>query len=89
MTSALSGKRIAFLVANTGVEQVELTGPWEHVQRAGGEPVLVAPDKADVQAMNGDVDKGDTFNPDLAVGDAKADDLDAFNDALTDVFSKS
>jgi protease I len=77
MTSALSGKRIAFLVANAGVEQVELTGPWEHVQRAGGEPVLVAPEKADVQAMNGDVDKGDTFNPDLAVGDANADDFDA------------
>ncbi|HYM57755.1 MAG TPA: hypothetical protein VES79_07320 [Solirubrobacteraceae bacterium] len=25
----LDGKRIAFLVANEGVEQVELTEPWE------------------------------------------------------------
>jgi len=77
MASPLSGKRIAFLVANLGVEQVELTSPWEHVQQAGGEPVLIAPEKAEVQAVNGDIEKGDTFDPDLAVGDANADDFDA------------
>ncbi len=76
MTANLNGKRIAFLVANSGVEQVELTSPWQHVQDAGGQPVLVALEKAEVQAMNGDVDKGDTFQPDLAVADADAADFD-------------
>ena len=31
----LDGKRIAFLVANEGVEQVELTEPWKAVEQAG------------------------------------------------------
>jgi len=47
------------------------------VKDAGGEPVLVAPEKETVQAMNGDVEKGDTFDPDLALGDAAAGDFDA------------
>ena len=77
MTAALSGKRIAFLVANVGVEQVELTSPWQHVKDAGAEPVLIAPEKSEVQAMNGDIEKGDTFSPDLAVADADAEDFAA------------
>jgi protease I len=76
MTAVLNGKRIAFLVANAGVEQVELTSPWQHVQDTGGQPVLVAVEKSEVQAMNGDMEKGDTFQPDLAVGDADAADFD-------------
>ena len=77
VSNELSGKRVAFLVANQGVEQVELTSPWRAVQDAGGEPVLIAPEKESVQAVNGDIEKGDTFDPDLAVGDASADDFDA------------
>jgi deglycase len=77
MTGSLDGKRIAFLVANSGVEQVELTTPWAAVQDAGGTPVLIAPEKDDVQAMNGDVDKGDTFTPDDSVDAVNAADFDA------------
>jgi protease I len=77
MTDTLAGKRIAFLVANTGVEQVELTVPWEAVQDAGGTPVLIAPEKDDVQAMNGDTEKGDTFTPDASLADVRADSFDA------------
>lgn len=77
MSNELNGKRIAFLVANQGVEQVELTSPWDAVKRAGGEPVLLAPEKEQVQAVNGDVEKGDTFDPDQAVSSATADDFDA------------
>jgi deglycase len=76
-TLNLSGKRVAFLVANVGVEQVELTSPWEAVKSAGGTPVLIAPEKDRVQAMNGATDKGDTFDPDLAVADASADEFAA------------
>ena len=28
-------KKIAFLVASEGIEQVELTDPWTHVEKAG------------------------------------------------------
>jgi protease I len=77
MTNELQGKRIAFLVANVGVEQVELTSPWDHIKAAGGEPVLIAPEKSPVQAMNGDVEKGDTFDPDLTVSGADPADFAA------------
>ena len=38
MSDELQGRRVAFLVANDGVEQVELTEPWAAVEDAGGEP---------------------------------------------------
>jgi protease I len=43
MASDLQGKRIAFLVAQEGVEEVELTRPLEAVRQAGGTPELIAP----------------------------------------------
>jgi protease I len=72
----LRGKTIAFLVANEGVEQVELTEPWRAVEEAGGRPQLIAPD-ADkkVQAFN-HLDKADTFAADRAVADAAVADFD-------------
>ena len=75
MSDQLQGKRIAFLVANEGVEQVELTEPLEAVREAGAEVDLLAPDESDVQAFN-HLDKGETFTPDRAVGDAEAGDYD-------------
>ena len=44
MAGRLEGRRIAFLTANEGVEQVELTAPWDAVRDEGGEPVLLAPE---------------------------------------------
>src|SRR6478609_11513666 len=76
MAKQLSGRRIAFLVANEGVEQVELTEPWEAVEAAGGTPVLITPDGKPSQAMN-HLDKGDEFTADLAVTDANAEDFAA------------
>ncbi|MFD1051709.1 DJ-1/PfpI family protein, partial [Kibdelosporangium lantanae] len=77
MSTELRGKRIAFLVANVGVEQVELTSPWQAVKDAGGEPVLLAPEKEQVQAVQGDLNKGDTFDPDHAIADVSPGDFDA------------
>ena len=68
MANELNGKKIAFLVALEGIEQVELTSPWEAVEAAGGEPVLVAPETGKVQAFN-HLDKGDTFEATVATGD--------------------
>ena len=75
MTESIEGKKVAFLVANEGVEQVELTEPWKAVQDAGGEPVLIAPEAGEVQAFN-HLDKGDTFEATVGAGEANADDYD-------------
>jgi len=75
MSNELSGKRVAFLVANSGVEQVELTTPWQAVKDSGATPVLIAPEKEAVQAVNNDIEKGDTFEPDSAVTDADVADF--------------
>lgn len=75
MAQALQGKTIAFLVSNDGVEQIELTEPWQRVEKEGGEPVLVAPQAGEVQARNGDVDPDDTFQVDRVVSEASATDF--------------
>lgn len=76
MADELSGKRVAFLVANEGVEQVELTRPWQAVEEAGGEPVLISLKAGEVQAYN-HLDKGDTFQAAEAVKAADATRFDA------------
>ena len=75
MSERLQGKKIAFLVANEGVEQVELTEPLNAVRDAGAEVHLVALEAEEIQAFN-HLDKGDTFTPDKAVGSADASDYD-------------
>ena len=73
---SLNGKKIAFLVAPEGVEQVELTEPWKTVQDGGGYPVLLSTgDVHTVQAFH-HLDKGDTFEVDLPVGRAGVEDYD-------------
>jgi protease I len=73
----LKGRRVAFIVANEGVEQVELTSPWDAVRQEGGEPVLVAPKPGHVQAFN-HLDKGGTFPVGTTTQEASVDDFDAF-----------
>ena len=74
MGTELNGKRVAFL-ATDGVEQVELTEPWEAVEKAGGEPELVSLQTGKIQGFSHH-DKGDTFPVDKAVKDANASDYD-------------
>ena len=69
MTQDLTGKTIAFLVAAEGIEQVELTSPWQAVQEAGGTPQLVSPEAGEVQAYD-HLDKADTFPVDVPVASA-------------------
>jgi protease I len=76
MTSELNGRRVAFLTANEGVEQVELTTPWQAVKDAGGIPELLAPEAGTVQGFN-HVDKADTFEAHRSVRDADPLDYDA------------
>jgi protease I len=69
MSDELNGKTIAFLVSNEGIEQIELTRPWEAIEDAGGRPILLAPDEGKAQAFE-HLDKADTFDVDKAVGAA-------------------
>jgi protease I len=67
----LQGKKIAILVANEGIEQIELVEPRKAVEDAGAETELIAPEAGTVQAFN-HLDKADTFDVDVTTSDADA-----------------
>lgn len=73
MAGALDGRKVAFLVATEGIEQVELTDPWQTVEKEGGEPVLISTETGKVQAFD-HLDKADTFEATVAASDASVDD---------------
>jgi protease I len=75
MSDLLQGKKIAFLSANEGVEQVELTEPLKAVREAGAEAELLAPEAGEVQAFD-HLDKADAFDVDRPVGEADASEYD-------------
>ena len=69
MSTELQGRRIAFVVANEGIEQAELTEPWRAVQAAGGTPELIATEPGDAQAFH-HLDPADRFPVDRTTADA-------------------
>jgi protease I len=71
MAGELQGKKVAFLVANEGIEQVELTEPRKALEGAGAETVLIAPEAGEAQAFN-HLDKADAFPVDVTTADADA-----------------
>jgi protease I len=73
MATTLNGKKIAFLVAPEGVEQVELTEPWQAVEKAGGTPELVSTEVGKIQAFN-HLTPADTFEADKSAGSVSASD---------------
>ena len=75
MSDQLQGKKIAILVANEGVEQVELTSPLGRPAGRRAEVDLLAPEGEEIQAFN-HLDKGDTFYARQAVGEADPADYD-------------
>jgi protease I len=75
MASELNGKRIAFMTAMEGVEEVELTEPWKALERAGAKPELIAPEEGEVQAFN-HLDKSATFRVDKTLEAARPSDYD-------------
>ncbi len=70
----VNGKRIAFL-ATDGVEQVELTDPWEAVKSAGGTPELISIQPGKIQGWNHDK-KGKKLKVDKTVNEVSAEDYD-------------
>jgi protease I len=75
MTDALRNKTIGFVVSNEGVEQAELTGPWDAVREVGGRPILIAPSPGKVQAFK-HLDRADTFDVDRLTTEVSIDEFD-------------
>lgn len=75
MAGKLEGKKVAILVAD-GFEQVEMTKPREALQEAGAEAKIVSPKSGKIQGMN-HADKGDKFDVDLTLDEAKPEEFDA------------
>ena len=76
MSTPLSEKTIAFLVATEGIEQIELTRPWQEAQDAGATCHLVSTESGEVQAFE-HLTAADTFSVDRVVGDVDVQDYDA------------
>ena len=72
----LQGRKIAFLTANEGVEEVELTRPREAVEEAGAQTELIAPREGEVQTFQ-HLDKSSTYKVDRSLDAARAADYDA------------
>ena len=75
MVRKLDGKKVAILVAD-GFEQVEMTKPREALDEAGAQTKIVSLKPGKIQGMNHE-DKGDKFDVDLAVKDARPNEFDA------------
>jgi len=75
MAGKLDGKKVAILVAD-GFEQVEMTKPREALDDAGAETKIVSLKSGQVQGMN-HMEKGDRFDVDLTLDDARPEEFDA------------
>jgi len=75
MSTMLAGKKIAML-ATDGVEQIELTRPWEDLAKAGAEVQLISIKEGTIDGYN-HLDKADSFNVDKTVQQVSADEFDA------------
>jgi len=75
MAEALSGKRVAILVAD-GFEQVEMTEPRAALESAGARTQIVSPADGRVQGWK-HFDKADVFPVDVPLNGANASEFDA------------
>lgn len=77
MTTDLTGRRIAFLVAPVGTEHDELVKPLEAVREAGAEAVLVSSEAGKVKTNRKDLNPGEELEAELGASQADARDFDA------------
>jgi protease I len=75
MADVLTGKKIAFLATDM-FEQIELTGPWEALEKVGAKLELVSIKAGEIQGCK-HYDKADKFKVDRTVEEASASDYDA------------
>ncbi len=75
MAGHLTGRKVAFL-ATDGVEQVELTAPWQVLKEARAEVRLIGVKAGTIQGVINE-QKADTFKVDLTLDSVSAHDFDA------------
>ena len=73
----LTGRTVAFLTSQKGIEEPELTTPWQAVADEGGTPVLVSAEAGTVRAVNNDLDPGGEYPVDRTLDQVSADEIDA------------
>lgn len=74
---SLNGRKIAILIAPRGTEDAEFVQPRDAVQKAGGTITVIGLETGSAQTNNNDLDPGESYTVDQAVGDVSADDFDA------------
>jgi len=77
MAYDLRGKKVAFLIADKGTEDVELVEPLRAVLEAGAETVIVGPKDGKATTRNHDLEPGSDYDVDVAYEYAKEADYDA------------
>ena len=75
MADELQGKRVAFLMANEGVEQIEYFEPRKAVEGAGAEVDVISTESGQVQGFE-HLDKAERWAVDRTTSEAKASDYD-------------
>jgi protease I len=75
MAANLTGRKVAVL-ATDGVEQVELTAPWQALKEARAEVSLISLKRGTIQGFINE-EKADTFHVDRLAGDVDVRDFDA------------
>ncbi len=75
MARKLDKKKVAILVAD-GFEQVEMTKPRAALHEAGAQTKIVSLKSGKIQGMN-HADKGDKFDVDVTVDQARPEEFDA------------
>lgn len=76
MRDRLKDKRIAILVDNEGVEEIELKGPLQALKDAGANVEIVAPEEGEVQAFE-HLDKASRFTVDRVVSETSPEEYQA------------
>jgi len=77
MANELQGRKVAILLAPVGSEQVEFTEPKKAVEDAGADVDVVGIQTGEAQAMNSDVNMGETFTVEKTFSDVSVEDYDA------------
>jgi protease I len=77
MANELQGRKVAILLAPVGTEQAEFVQPKEAVEEAGAEVDVVGIQTGEAQAMNSDVNMGDTFTVEKTFSEVSPEDYDA------------
>ena len=75
MARKLDGKKVAILVTD-GFKQVEMTKPREALEEAGADTKIISLKSGKIQGMH-HADKGDKFDVDLTLDEARPEEFDA------------